>query len=151
VRKDSEITGVEDLGGKTVCSVSGSTSEKNIRDRSPRAEVILFSSYSECMQVLDTRRADAVTTDDIILLGFVRSSPDRYRIAGHQFTAEPYAGGVAKGNAEFLDAVNQAIHTIKASGEWTRIYERNLIGMPPPAQPPPADWREVTAPLPKAG
>jgi putative glutamine transport system substrate-binding protein len=143
VRKDSTITGIRDLAGKTVCSVSGSTSEQNVREKAPQADVILFSSYSECVQGLDTRRAEAVTTDDIILLGYVKDAPDRYKVVGGQFTIEPYAGGIAKNNAEFLDAVNKAIRTIKSSGEWKRIYEKNLVGAPSPGDPPPQDWREV--------
>ncbi len=143
VRKDSTVGGIRDLTGKTVCSVSGSTSEKNVREKAPQAEVILFSSYSECVQGLDNRRAEVVTTDDIILLGYVKEAPDRYKVVGGQFTIEPYAGGIAKGNAEFVDAVNKAIRAIKASGEWKRIYEKNLVGAPPPKDVPPADWRDV--------
>jgi putative glutamine transport system substrate-binding protein len=143
VRKDSSLTGIGDVGGKAVCSVSGSTSEKNIRERAPQAQVILFGTYSECVQGLDTRRVEAVTTDDIILLGFVKESPDRYKVVGGQFTVEPYAGGVARGNPELLVAVNEALRKIKASGEWKRIYEKNLPGVAAPKDPPPADWREV--------
>lgn len=150
VRKDSAIAGIRDLAGKTVCSVSGSTSEKTIRERAPQAQVILFGTYSECVQGLDTGRADAVTTDDIILLGFAKEAPDRYKVVGGQFTVEPYAGGIAKGNPELLAAVNAAIGRIKASGEWKRIYEKNLPGVAVP-EPPPADWREVYRMQPSGG
>ena len=143
VTRDSPITGVRDLGGKTVCSVSGSTSERNIRERAPQAEVVLFGTYSECVQAMDTGRVEAVTTDDIILLGFVKDSPDRYKVVGGQFTIEPYAGGVAKNNAELLTAVNDAIKRIKSSGEWKRIYEKNLPGVPVPNDPPPVAWQDV--------
>jgi putative glutamine transport system substrate-binding protein len=150
VRKDATITGIRDLAGKNVCSVSGSTSEKNIREKVPQAEVILFGTYSECVQALDTRRTEAVTTDDIILLGFAKESPDKYKVVGGQFTIEPYAGGAAKGNPELLAAVDGAIRRIKASGEWKRIYEKNLPGVPVP-EPPPADWREVYRMQPTGG
>jgi putative glutamine transport system substrate-binding protein len=151
VAKDSTIGGIRDLAGKTVCSVSGSTSERNVREKAPQANVILFGSYSECVQALDTKRAEAVTTDDIILLGFVKDSPDRYKVVGGQFTVEPYAGGVAKNNAELLRAVNEAIKKIKASGEWKRTYEKNLAGVPVPKDPPPVDWRDVYKLQPSGG
>lgn len=143
VKKDSPINGIRDLAGKTVCSVTGSTSEQNVRRVAPQANVVLFDTYSVCVQTMDGGRADAVTTDDIILLGFVKDSPDRYKVVGGQFTIEPYAGGVAKNNSEFLKAVNDAIKKIKASGEWKRIYEKNLPGVPVPRDPPPVDWNEV--------
>lgn len=151
VKKDSNVTGIRDLGGKTVCSVSGSTSEKNIREKAPQAQVVLFGTYSECLPAIDSGRADAVTTDDIILLGFVKEAPDRYKVVGGQFTIEPYAGGVAKGNAEFLTAVNDAIKKIKASGEWKKIYEKHLLGVPVPRDAPPVDWREVYRLQPSCG
>lgn len=143
VRKESAVSGIADLAGKTVCSVSGSTSEKNIREKAPQAQVVLFGTYSECVQAMDSGRAEAVTTDDIILLGYVKESPERYKVVGGQFTVEPYAGGVAKNNPEFLQGVNEALRKIKATGEWKRIYEKNLVGVPAPRDPPPQDWREV--------
>lgn len=151
VKKDSNVTGIRDLGAKTVCSVSGSTSEKNIREKAPQAQVVLFGAYSECLPAIDSGRADAVTTDDIILLGFVKAAPERYKVVGGQFTIEPYAGGVAKGNAEFLTAVNDAIKKIKASGEWKKIYEKHLLGVPVPRDAPPVDWREVYRLQPSGG
>ncbi len=150
VRRDSTINGIRDLAGKSVCSVSGSTSEKNLREKAPDAQVMLFGTYSECVQSLDTRRSEAVTTDDIILLGYVKDAPDRYKVVGGQFTIEPYAGGVAKNNPELLAAVNAAIRSIKASGEWKRIYEKHLTGVAVP-EPPPADWREVYRMQPSGG
>jgi putative glutamine transport system substrate-binding protein len=143
VKKDSTINGLRDLAGKTVCSVTGSTSEKNIREKAPQAQIVLFDTYSVCVQAMDGGRADAVTTDDIILLGFVKESPDRYKVVGGQFTIEPYAGGIAKNHPEFLKAVDDAIKKIKSSGEWKRIYEKNLPGVKVPDNAPPADWREV--------
>lgn len=143
VKKDSNISGIRDLSGRTVCSVTGSTSERNIREKASQANIILFDTYSVCVQTMDGGRADAVTTDDIILLGFVKEGPDRYKVVGGQFTIEPYAGGVAKNNPEFLKAVNDAIKKIKSSGDWKKIYEKNLPGVQAPRDPPPVDWREV--------
>lgn len=148
VKKDSTIGGIRDLGSKTVCSVSGSTSEKNIREKAPQAQVVLFGTYSECLPAVDTERADALSTDDSILLGFVFQSPDKYKMVGGQFTVEPYAGGIAKNNPELLSAVNDAIRKIKSSGEWKQLYEKNLTkatGVPVPKDPPPVAWRDVYA------
>jgi len=142
-KDDAAIGGIRDIAGKTVCSVSGSTSERNIREKAPQAQVVLFGTYSECVQAMDTGRAEAVTTDDIILLGFVKDSPDRYKVVGGQFTIEPYAGGIAKNNPELLAAVNDAIKKLKSSGEWKRIYEKHLPGVPVPSNPPPVAWQDV--------
>jgi len=146
VKKDSPITGINDLAGKTVCSASGSTSEANVRQKAPQAEVVLFGAYSECLPAIDAGRADALSTDDSILLGYVYQAPDKYKMVGGQFTVEPYAGGIAKNHPELLTAVNDAIRKIKSSGEWNQIYDKNLTkttGVPVPRDPPPVAWQDV--------
>jgi aspartate/glutamate/glutamine transport system substrate-binding protein len=151
VKKDSQVTGVRDIGNRTVCSVTGSTSEQNVRAKAPQAQVVLFGTYSECMSAMETGRAEIFTTDDIILLGFTLAEPDKYKLVGGQFTIEPYAGGVAKNNPELLKAINDAIQKIKANGTWKQLYEKNLKGVPVPSSPPPVDWREVYKMQPTGG
>jgi putative glutamine transport system substrate-binding protein len=138
----STIASVDDLKGKNACTVKGSTPEKNIRTFAPEANVILFDTYSECVAAMDAGRVDTVTTDDIILLGYAKQSPDKYKVVGERFTVEPYGVGIAKGNQELLDAVNAAIRQAKQSGEWAKIYEKNL-GTKAPAQLPSQDWHEL--------
>ncbi|HKP52486.1 MAG TPA: transporter substrate-binding domain-containing protein [Chloroflexia bacterium] len=144
---NSTITSVKDLAGKKVGTVSGSTSEKNIRAFAPEATVELFSKYGEAVQAMDAGRVDVVTTDDIILLGFAKDAPDKFKVVGGQFTQEPYAAGIKKGNTELLAEVNGAIRDLISSGEYATLYKK-WIGSDP-ASTPPQDWREVykTAPV----
>ncbi len=141
----STISSISNLAGKKVATAKGSTSETNIRQKAPGAEVILFDTYSEAVQAMDTNRADAVTTDDIILYGYAKQAPNKYKVVGGQFTVEPYGIGVALGNKELLNAVNEALREMIKSGEWAKIYEKNLPGSKAPS-PPPADWRKVILP-----
>lgn len=143
VPKNSPITGINDLSGKTVATVTGSTSEQNIREKAPNAQVVLFPTYSEAVQAMDSGRADAVTTDDIILYGYVKQSPDKYKVVGGQFTVEPYGIGVKKGNQELLEAVNNALTAMMADGRWAQIYQNNLPVETVPTTPP-LDWRSIT-------
>lgn len=143
VPANSAINGVKDLGGKTVCSVQGSTSEKNVREKAPQGtNIVLFQTYSECVQAMDAGRADAVTTDDNILLGFVKQSPNKYKVPDERFTIEPYAMGVKKGNKELLDAVNAALEGMIKDGTWAKLYGTNLPGAKVP-NPPPTNWQDV--------
>ena len=56
VPTDSAIADIGGLGGKTVGTVKGSTSEKNIREKAPDAKVELFDTYSEAVQAMRTAR-----------------------------------------------------------------------------------------------
>jgi aspartate/glutamate/glutamine transport system substrate-binding protein len=139
---DSTITSINDLAGKTVGTVTGSTSEKNIRAKAPEAKVELFSAYSEAVQAMESGRVDTVTTDDIILYGFQRQNPDKFKVVGGQFTIEPYAAGVKKGNTELLNEVDAAIRDLKSTGKWAEIY-KTWIPVETAPEVPPQDWREV--------
>ena len=66
---DSDITGVEDLAGKKVCTATGSTYEENLKENAPEAELRLVDTYSECLELIQTGAVDAVSTDDVILTG----------------------------------------------------------------------------------
>jgi putative glutamine transport system substrate-binding protein len=143
VRNDSDIESIDDLAGKRVGTARGSTSERNIRERAPEAQVELFDTYGDAVQALLANRVDAVTTDDIILYGFQKEDPERLKVVGGQFTQEPYAIGVPKGNEELLNQVNTALRNIKESGRWAEIYEQFIPGEEVP-EVPPQDWRDVT-------
>ena len=139
----SDIQSVDDLAGKTVGTVKGSTSEQNIRKFAPEATVELFDGYAQAVEAMDAGRVQAVTTDDIILYGFERQNPDKYEVVGGQFTKEPYAAGLKRGNTLLLDEVNATIREMKQNGEWAALYEK-WIGQAP-AEVPPQDWRDVYA------
>ncbi|HYP20332.1 MAG TPA: transporter substrate-binding domain-containing protein [Chloroflexia bacterium] len=143
---NSDITSVEDLSGKRVGTAKGSTSEVNIRSFAPTAQIELFDAYAQAVAAMDAGRLDAVTTDDIILYGFERNSPDKFKVVGGQFTQEPYAAGVKKGNTALLEEVNAALRDLKESGEWAAIYKK-WIGTDPAAVPP-QKWEDVYAQAP---
>lgn len=146
VPANSTIASVNDLAGKSVATAKGSTSEKNIRAFAPEAAVELFDGYAAAVQAMESGRVDAVTTDDIILYGFQKNNPDKFKVVGGQFTQEPYAAGAKKGNTLLIEEVNATIRDMKQSGEWAKLYKK-WIGSDP-AQVPPQEWSDVykTAP-----
>ena len=84
------IAGPEDLAGKKVCSVTGSTPAENIRTNYPDAEVTEFDVYSECAEALKNGQVQAVTTDNVILLGLISQDPEAFELVGKPFTEEPW-------------------------------------------------------------
>ncbi len=120
------IQGVDDLNGKRVCSVSGSTSVENVRKMAPQAQVTEFDVYSKCADAMGDGRIDAVTTDNTILLGLVEASNGAYELVGEPFTTEPYGIGVPKDDVEFRNFINDTLEDLYASGAWAAAYERTL-------------------------
>ncbi|MEC1158526.1 transporter substrate-binding domain-containing protein [Cytobacillus horneckiae] len=123
VKKGSDITGVDSLGGKTVLAVKGSTSAINIREKAPEAEVLEFENYAEAFTALKQGNGDALTTDDSILYGMADEDPS-FELVGGQFTEEPYGIAIKKGNEDFVEKVNEALKALKDSGEYDEIKDK---------------------------
>ena len=76
VRKDdNSINGPEDLNGKRLCSVTGSTSAATVKEKfASEVQLMEQPGYAECATALFSGIVDAVTTDDIILAGLASAS-----------------------------------------------------------------------------
>lgn len=119
---DDSITGIDDLNGKRVCSVQGSTSVENVRTMAPEAEVTEYDVYSKCADDLRNGRVDAVSTDNVILVGLISESDGAFKLVGNPFTEEPYGIGVTKGDDDFREFINTTLEELYESGEWAEAY-----------------------------
>ncbi|SER96158.1 glutamate transport system substrate-binding protein [Streptomyces sp. yr375] len=127
--KDSKISKAEDLNGKKLCSVTGSTSAQNIHDTiAPKANLKEVSSYSECIAGLQNGAVDAVTTDDSILAGFASQEQykGKFKLAGLKLSNENYGIGVKKGDAATVDKINKALEKMVSDGSWQKAVEANF-------------------------
>jgi glutamate transport system substrate-binding protein len=132
------IEGPEDLAGKTVCSVEGSTPAQNIRDNFPEAQLTTYDVYSKCADDLKNGNVQAVTTDNVILTGLVAGSPDSFELVGNPFTEEPYGIGLAKGDDEFRDFINDVLEEAFEDGTWAEAWDRtagDITGTEAPEPP----------------
>ncbi|SFK50339.1 glutamate ABC transporter substrate-binding protein [Geodermatophilus ruber] len=118
------ITGPQDLAGKNVCSVEGSTPAQNIRDQYPDAQLTLFDVYSKCADALTNGQVDAVTTDNVILTGLVAGNPDGFELVGKPFTEEPYGIGLELGDTEFRNFINDVLEESFENGDWAAAWDR---------------------------
>jgi glutamate transport system substrate-binding protein len=117
------IAGPEDLAGKKVCSVTGSTPAENIRTNYPDAQLTEFDVYSKCAEALKNKQVQAVTTDNVILLGLISQDPEAFELVGKPFTKEPYGIGVKKGDTEFRNFINDTLEKIEQDGRWLAAWD----------------------------
>ena len=115
---NSDIMGPDDLAGKNVCSVEGSTPAANIEENYPDATLKLFEAYTDCLEPLRNGQVDVVTTDNVILAGYVAESEDEFKIVGDQFTEEPYGIGLAKDDTDFRMWINDVLEASFEDGRW---------------------------------
>lgn len=135
VPKSSAFKGIQDLGGKRVCAAKGSTSEKNITAKQPTATVVQADKYTECLLAVQQNRADAISTDDVILAGLADQDPNMH-IVGEKFADEPYGIGLSKGKEGFVPFINGVLTDLKKSGRWAEIHKQWLGKYVPTPQPP---------------
>ncbi len=135
---DNSIRSVNDLNGKRVCSVRNSTPAQRIRQRAPQADLTEFDTYTLCKDALLDGRVQAVSTDNVILGGYVEANPNALKLVNNRFSDEPYGIGLKKGDDAFRNFLNDRLEQIYRSGEWTRAFEANLgkFGIPTPTPPP---------------
>ncbi|HEX6967478.1 MAG TPA: glutamate ABC transporter substrate-binding protein [Micromonosporaceae bacterium] len=124
---DSSITGPDSFkaGDKKVCSVQGSTPAVNIEQylADKAKQLVLFDVYQKCVDALEAGQVDAVTTDNVILLGFVANSDGKYKLTGEKFTDEPYGIGVKKGDDQFRNWINDVLEKIYQDGRYEKAWK----------------------------
>ncbi|AEI12541.1 glutamate ABC transporter substrate-binding protein [Cellulomonas gilvus] len=138
---DSSISGPEDLEGKNLCSVTGSTSAQRIKDEYAAGTQLLEQpGYSECVTALTAGTVDAVTTDDIILAGLasIAANEGKVKVVGNPFSEENYGVGLPK-DSDRCQAVTDAISAMIEDGSWQSALDENVGAsgyVPSDANPP---------------
>jgi glutamate transport system substrate-binding protein len=124
----STITGPEQLAGKNVCSVTGSTPAKRIQTDYPQAKLQLFDGYSKCVEALAKNSVDAVTTDDIILAGYASQAQyaGKFKVVGKTFSTEPYGIGVKKDDSAGCNKINDILKAAAADGSYKAAWDATL-------------------------
>jgi glutamate transport system substrate-binding protein len=131
------IKGPEDLAGKKVCSVTGSTPAENIRTNYPEADLTEFDVYSKCAEALKNGQVQAVTTDNVILLGLISQDQEAFELVNKPFTKEPYGIGVKKGDTEFRNFINDTLEKIEQDGRWLKAWDATAGKVAPEKPTPP--------------
>ncbi|MFI7016970.1 glutamate ABC transporter substrate-binding protein [Streptomyces sp. NPDC050164] len=125
---DNSIKSPADLNNKKLCSVAGSTSAQNVKDKlAPKADLQTYPTYSACLSGLQNKAIDALTTDDSILAGYAAQAQfkGKFKLGGFKMTNENYGIGIKKGSDLKAD-INKALEDMVADGSWQKAVDKNL-------------------------
>lgn len=154
VKKDSGITAVAQLDGKSVATVTGSTSIQLLRAYR-RNEKVDFSEVSgkdtsDTFLHLESGRATAMVLEDVQLAGLMARarSPGDYKLLDERLRDEPYGFMFRKDDPQFKALVDDTLVRLMKSGEINEIYAKWFTRPVPPAgvslnYPMPAAVREA--------
>ncbi len=125
-------TNFEELGGKKVGVLGGSTTESGLREALERAgiaaEVVAVPSHTDGIERLAGGEFAAYFGDGAILLYHLMQSPfrDRLRLSDKVLSFEPYALGLPKGDDAFRLVVDRTLARLSRGGGVARLFEENF-------------------------
>jgi len=123
---------IQELAGRTVGVLAGTTTEQELRNSLQRASVtatvIPAKTHAEGLAMLDDGKASAYFADRSILLALIPKSkaPDKLRLADAYLTIETYALALPHGDDDFRLEVDRALSHIYGSGEITAILAQTF-------------------------
>lgn len=136
VAEDSDITGIEDLEGQEVCSVTGSTSLENVE--AAGAIGAPAETYSQCAEDVLNGTVEAMSTDGSILLGLAAQNEGDLKVVGEEFSEERIGVGYSLESPEMCEWINSVLEESFDDGSWAEAFEATLGGSGAETPEPPA-------------
>jgi glutamate/aspartate transport system substrate-binding protein len=139
VKRNSGISSFSDLQGKTVATVTGSTSVQLLRGyRKTEAidvQEITGKDTADAFLLLASGRAVAYVLDDVQLAGLIASSvnPNDYQLLKGSLRQEPYGIMYRKNDPRFKELVDQTVTGLMKSGEIDKLYAKWFTQPIPPS------------------
>jgi glutamate/aspartate transport system substrate-binding protein len=130
VPKASKVTSYRDLAGKTVVVTAGTTNEAALRTISDKRKlginVVTERDHAESFAVLESGKADAFATDDVLLYGIIATEPRAYdmKVVGEYLSYDPYGLVYRRDDPAFAAVVNRAFARMAADRRLTELYNR---------------------------
>jgi len=138
VKLGANMATLQDLGGKKIGVVPGTTTDGAIRAVLQKAlvnaEIVPVTDHRGGLAALESGSIDAYASDRVILIGLAATAkdPGQFAIAEQYLSYEPYAFMLRRGDAPFRLAVNRVLASLYRSGEIIPIYARwfGKLGQP---------------------
>lgn len=120
------VTGVEELSGKTLIVVKGTTAETFFEKNHPDVELQKYDEYADAYNALLDGRGDAFSTDNTEVLAWALSNPGFTVGIDALGNADTIAPAVQKGNTTLLDWLNGEIEALGVENFFHADYEQTL-------------------------
>jgi polar amino acid transport system substrate-binding protein len=118
----NEISGVNDLPGKAIATVKGSTADLYLTQKGLRHTN--FEKVEEAYPLLESGETDVIVYDFPVLQYYATNKgKGKVRLVGDVFNPEFYGIAMAE-NSPHREAINRALLAIKLDGTYETIYSR---------------------------
>ncbi len=123
------ITRVEDLQGKTLIVVKGTTAELFFEKNYPDLTLQKYDEYADAYNALLDGRGDAFSTDNTEVLAWALQNPGYTVGIDALGDADFIAPAVQKGNTTLLNWLNAEIEVLGEENFFHAAYEATLAGV----------------------
>ena len=136
---DSPASKLADLAGKRLAVISGTTTERALRDALTKgmvsAEVVTVKNRDEGLELLRGGKVDGLAADRTTLIGVVirKGTGDIFKLLDQDFSIEQYALMLPRNDADFRLAVNRPLAQLYRSREIDKVYQKWLGPLGPPS------------------
>lgn len=124
--EDALITDVEQLNGKTLIVVKGTTAEKYFSENYPEINLLKFDEYQEAYDALLDGRGDAFSTDNTEVLAWALQNKGFAVGVESVGSLDTIAPAVQKGNTELLNWINEEIESLEEEQFFHKDFEETL-------------------------
>lgn len=124
--KEAKITTLEQLAGKKVTALKGSSSEQGVRRVIPTAQTVTFQDTSSAFLALSQDKVDGFCASELILVKLQKQAEATtpMTIIEKSVFVEPWGLGIRKGEPTFKAALDKALAALDSSGEADKIFTR---------------------------
>jgi general L-amino acid transport system substrate-binding protein len=118
LRRDAKVDTALQLGGKTVCTQTGTTSELNLSDyfraNDMELKVLVLGTAEESRRAYDDRKCDVLTSDVSQLYAerLKLSAPDSHLILPEVISKEPLGPAVRQGDDQWFNLVKWTLYSL---------------------------------------
>jgi glutamate/aspartate transport system substrate-binding protein len=138
VHSNSDLLRLADLQGRKVAVVPTTTTatalQAAVKDRMLDVNVVFVDSPEEGIAKLQQGAVDGYASDRVVLIGQGLDSKHgaNFRVLDEDFSVEPYALVLARGDPDFRLAIDRSLAGLYRSGEIEAVFNRWLgpLGRP---------------------
>ena len=138
VREGSPVESFADMADRTFVISSGSSSDSLVKDLAAEAGFSPDISYAKenaaSFLYVQSERAEAFVSDDILLAGLMANSPqpDAFAIVGETLRDDPYGFMMRLEDTEFKTMVDANLAEIMSDGTYESLYSKWFQSPIPP-------------------
>ena len=124
IRRDSGISSMNQLAGKTLALNKGASVDEELKAAVPTIQLVNYDNYDLCFQAVKEKRAASFLADEVLLLSMAQreTNPDDFMLVPDYIGPRTSGFGIPKGEPRFKEFVNAALLELEASGEAAKVF-----------------------------